>query len=134
MVQKEVIQSSRILIIDDEASNILLLEAVLEEGGYTNFSKTTNPRQALEFFTVYQPDLIMLDLVMPHLDGFSLMIQLRSRIPDNTYLPVMVLTGSIAHDTKKKALSLGAKDFLTKPFDPTEVLLRTYNLLETRWL
>ena len=133
MVRKEIIQSSRILIVDDNASNLMLLEAVLEEGGYTNFSKTTDPRQVLEFFNVYQPDLIMLDLMMPYLDGFSLMTQLRSRIPDNTYLPILVLTANVAHDARKKALSLGAKDFLTKPFDNSEVLLRTYNLLETRW-
>jgi PleD family two-component response regulator len=134
MVQKEIILSSRILIVDDEPANVLLLERILQRGGYINLTKTTDPRQVLEFFAVYQPDLILLDLMMPHVNGFSLMTQLRSRIPENTYLPIMVLTADVTPKAKQEALSLGAKDFLTKPFDATEVLLRVYNLLETRWL
>jgi DNA-binding response OmpR family regulator len=112
----------------------LLLERILQAGGYTNLTKTTDPRKVLEFFTVYKPDLILLDLMMPQLDGLALLIQLRSRIPENTYLPIMVLTADVTSKAKQQALSLGAKDFLTKPFDTTEVLLRVYNLLETRWL
>jgi PleD family two-component response regulator len=134
MVQKEVIQKSRILIVDDEPANVLLLERILQQGGYTNLSKTTDPRQVLEFFNVYQPDLILLDLMMPHVDGYSLLTQLRSRIPDKHYLPILVLTADVTPKAKQQAFSLGAKDFLTKPFDATEVLLRVYNLLETRWL
>ena len=88
----------------------------------------------LEFFTAYKPDLILLDLMMPHIDGLALMTQLRSRIPENTYLPIMVLTADVTSKAKQQALSHGARDFLTKPFDATEVLLRVYNLLETRWL
>jgi CheY-like chemotaxis protein len=72
--------------------------------------------------------------MMPHIDGLALMKQLHSRIPENTYLPIMVLTADVTPKAKQQALSLGAKDFLTKPFDATEVLLRVYNLLETRWL
>ena len=101
---------------------------------FAKLTKTTDPRQVLEFFTIYQPDLILLDLMMPELDGLSLITQLRSRIPENTYLPIMVLTADVTSKAKQQALSLGAKDFLTKPFDTTEVLLRVYNLLETRWL
>jgi DNA-binding response OmpR family regulator len=112
----------------------LLLERILQMGGYTNLTKTTDPRKALEFFTAYKPDLILLDLMMPHIDGLALMKQLRSRIPENNYLPIMVLTADVTPKAKLQALSLGAKDFLTKPFDATEVLLRVYNLLETRWL
>jgi PleD family two-component response regulator len=134
MVQKEIIQKSRILIVDDQAANVLLLERILQQGGYTNLSKTTDPRQVLEFFALYKPDLILLDLMMPHVDGYALLTQLRSRIPDNHYLPILVLTADVAPKAKQQALSLGAKDFLTKPFDATEVLLRVYNLLETRWL
>src|SRR6185369_5265927 len=95
---------------------------------------TTDPRQVLEFFTIYQPDLILLDLMMPDVGGLDLMPQLRSRIPENSYLPIMVLTADATPKAKQQALSLGAKDFLTMPFDATEVLLRVYNLLETRWL
>ena len=134
MVQKEVIQKSRILIVDDQAANVLLLERILQQGGYTNLSKTTDPRQVLEFFTLYQPDLVLLDLMMPHVTEYSLLTQLRSRIPDNHYLPILVLTADVAPKARQQALSLGAKDFLTKPVDATEVLLRVYNLLETRWL
>ena len=134
MIQKEIIRSSRILIVDDQPANVLLLERILQTGGYTNLSKTTDPRQVLEFFTVYKPDLILLDLMMPNVDGYSLLTQLRSRIPDNHYLPILVLTGDVTPKAKQQALTLGAKDFLTKPLDATEVLLRVYNLLETRWL
>jgi CheY-like chemotaxis protein len=134
MTRKQIIQESRILIVDDEPANVLLLERILQMGGYTNLTKTTDPRKALEFFTAYNPDLILLDLMMPHVDGLALMKQLRSRIPENTYLPIMVLTADVTPKAKQQALSLGAKDFLTKPFDASEVLLRVYNLLETRWL
>ena len=134
MIQKEIIQQSRILIVDDQAANVLLLERILQQAGYSNLSKTTDPRQVLEFFAVYQPDLILLDLMMPYIDGYSLLTQLRSRIPDNHYLPILVLTADASSKAKQQALSLGAKDFLTKPFDAIEVLLRVYNLLETRWL
>lgn len=134
MIQKEIIQSSRILIVDDQPANVLLLERILQQGGYTNVSKTTDPRRVLEFFTVYKPDLILLDLMMPNVDGYSLLTQLRSRIPDKHYLPILVLTADVTPKAKQQALSLGAKDFLTKPYDATEVLLRIYNLLETRWL
>lgn len=134
MVEKEVIQTSRILIVDDEAANVLLLERILQQGGYISLSKTTDPREVLKLFTLFQPDLILLDIMMPHVDGFSLMMQLRSRIPDNIYLPILVLTADVSPKVKQKALSLAAKDYLTKPLDATEVLLRVYNLLETRWL
>ena len=134
LIRKQIIQESRILIVDNRSANVLLLERILQTGGYTNLTKTTDPRQVLEFFTTYQPDLILLDLMMPHVGGLALMTQLRSRIPENTYLPIMVLTADITVKAKQQALSLGAKDFLTKPFDATEVLLRVYNLLETRWL
>src|SRR6266481_3258921 len=134
MVQKEVILKSRILIVDDQPANVLLLERILQKGGYTNLSKSNDPRQLLELFTVYQPDLILLDLMMPQVDGYSLLTQLRSRIPDNHYLPILVLTADVTPKAKQQAFSLGAKDFLTKPFDATEVLLRVYNLLETRWV
>ena len=133
-MQKEIIRGSRILIVDDQPANVLLLERILQQGGYTNLSKTTDPRRVLEFFAVYQPDLIILDLMMPNVDGYSLLTQLRSRIPDQHYLPVLVLTADVTPKARQQALSLGAKDFLTKPFDATEVLLRVYNLLETRWL
>ena len=134
MQRKQIIEESRILIVDDQEANILLLRRILQTGGYTNVTATTDPRQVLANFAIYQPDLILLDLMMPHVGGLDLMTQLRSRIPDDTFLPIMVLTADATAKTKQQALSMGAKDFLTKPFDATEVLLRVYNLLETRWL
>src|SRR5260370_15040004 len=103
MLQKEVIQKSRILIVDDEPANVLLLERILQQGGYTNLSKTNDPRQVFELFTVYQPDLILLDLMMPHVDGYSLLTQLRSRIPDNHYLPILVLTADVTAKPTQQA-------------------------------
>ena len=132
--RRDIIQNGRILIVDDEPANVLLLERILQQAGYANFSKTNDPREVLEFFTVYKPDLILLDLMMPNVDGYALLTQLRSRIPDNHYLPILVLTADVSAKARQHALSLGAKDFLTKPFDAAEVLLRVYNLLETRWI
>lgn len=133
-MNREIVQDTRILIVDDTPGNIDLLERVLQQAGYKQIFRTTDPRNALERFTFYKPDLILLDLMMPHIDGLSLMKQLRSRIPEGHYLPIIVLTADAAVTAKRQALSLGAKDFLTKPFDVTEITLRVNNLAETRWL
>ncbi len=133
-MDREIIQATRVLIVDDTLANIELLERVLQQAGYKDISRTTDPRNALELFGVYKPDLILLDLMMPHVDGLSLMKQLRSRIPDGHYLPIIVLTADVTAAKKRQALSLGAKDFLTKPFDVMEITLRVNNLAETRWL
>jgi two-component system sensor histidine kinase/response regulator len=133
-MDREIIRGTRVLIVDDTLANVELLERVLQQAGYTEISRTTDPRRALEMFGVYKPDLILLDLMMPHVDGLSLMKQLRSRIPEDQYLPIIVITADATASTKRQALSLGAKDFLTKPFDVTEITLRVNNLAETRWL
>ena len=133
-MNREIVEDTRILIVDDTPGNIDLLERVLQQAGYRQLFRTTDPRCVLERFTVYKPDLILLDLMMPHVDGLSLMKQLRSRIPEGHYLPIIVLTADVAATAKRQALSLGAKDFLTKPFDVTEITLRVNNLAETRWL
>lgn len=124
----------RILIIDDQPTNTLLLEGILEEEDYQAYRSITDSRQALPVFLEYQPDLILLDLQMPHLDGFEVMKQLRARIPSDTFFPILVLTADIQPETKRLALAEGATDFLTKPFDATEVILRIRNLLQTRAL
>ncbi len=133
-MDNEIIRSTRILIVDDTPGNIELLERVLRQASYQEIFSTTDPRKALEQFNLYNPDLVLLDLMMPHLDGLSLMKQLRSRVPDGHYLPIVVLTADATTSTRRQALTLGAKDFLTKPFDVTEVVLRVNNLAETRWL
>ncbi len=133
-MRKEIFQNSRILIIDDRAENVLLLERMLTEAGYQYLRGITDSRQALNTFTDFNPDLVAIDLRMPHVDGFALLKQFRSRIPDGTFVPMLVLTADNSRKSKQDALSLGAKDFITKPLDRAETLLRIYNLLETRWL
>ena len=125
---------ARILIVDDREPNVLLLQAILENDDYFNIKTTSDSRQVVSLVQEFQPDLILLDLMMPHLDGYAVMEQLRAVIPPDTYLPILVLTADATSQAKQRALGLGAKDFLTKPFDQVEVLLRIKNLLETRAL
>lgn len=128
------VRQSRILIIDDQPSNISLLRQILERGGFRTCEGLGEAKQALTRFCEFNPDIVLLDVHMPGVDGISLLRQLRSRIPDSTYLPVIIMTADTAPKVRQNALSLGAKDFITKPFDATEVLLRIQNLLETRFL
>ena len=128
------LKNARILIVDDQDLNTELLESLLEDDGYTNYKSTRDPREVLPLYTKFQPDLILLDLMMPYMDGYAVMQQIGPRVPEGTYLPILVLTGETSAEAKKKALSMGAKDFLAKPLDSTEVLLRVKNLLETRFL
>ena len=128
------LKNAMILIIDDKESNIDILEGLLEETGYTHIQSTTDPRMAVDLFKAFNPDLILLDLMMPHLNGFEVMEQLKPLIPQGTYLPILVITADITSETKLRALSGGAKDFLSKPFDLNEIRIRISNLLETRYL
>jgi putative two-component system response regulator len=125
---------ARILVVDDERVNVILLERILQQAGYTNIRSTTDSAQAAALYDEFEPDLILLDLHMPGLDGFAVMEQLDGRIQDDSFLPILILTADIRPEIKRRALSAGAKDFVTKPFDRTEVLLRIQNLLETRFL
>ena len=134
MIKEETVKNARILIVDDQDANVLLLERLLATAGYKNFMSTKDPRQVLPLFGKFQPDLILLDIMMPHLDGYSVMQQICPRVPDGDYLPILVLTADTNTEAKRKALAMGARDFLHKPLDATEVLLRIKNLLETRFL
>ncbi len=127
-------KGARILIVDDEVANVRLLERLLERGGYTDLRSTTESRQVVPLFREFQPDLVLLDLLMPQPDGFQILEDLKPLISDGAYLPVLVLTADVSGETKRKALAAGAKDFVIKPFDAMEVLLRIGNLLETRFL
>ena len=127
-------KDARILVVDDERVNVVLLERILEQDGYTNVRSTTKSEQAIALYDEFEPDLILLDLHMPGLDGFAVMERLEDRIASDTFLPILILTADIRPEVKRRALSAGAKDFVTKPFDRTEVLLRIQNLLETRFL
>jgi len=128
------LNEAKILIVDDTLANVRLLECILNNVGYTRLISTTNPAQVAGIYTELQPDLILLDLRMPQLDGFAVMRQLEKLIPDENYVPILMLTADASPEAKQRALSAGAKDFLTKPFDPVEVVLRIKNLLETRLL
>src|ERR1700687_4048198 len=131
-MQKEIIQNSKILIVDDQSANVELLLAILRHHGFRFLHSFTDPRRVAPAFQDISPDLVLLDLRMPYVDGLSLFKQLRSQIPEDSYLPFLILTADHSDGAKTDALALGAKDFLTKPFDQMEVVLRCYNLLETR--
>ncbi len=123
----------KILIVDDEPANVALLEAMLSESGYTRVRALTDSRLVLETYAAFTPDLVLLDLMMPHVDGFAVLEALRST-PREVFLPVIVLTADVNEETKRRALRAGATDFLLKPFDEVEVLLRIANMLEIRRL
>ena len=128
------ILNAKILIIDDAEANLKLLEDLLTREGFHQIISTTDSTRALDLFIAFQPDLILLDLMMPELDGYAVLEILSRHIPKDEYLPVLVLTADANIVAKRKALALGAKDFLTKPFDTIEAMLRVWNLLETRIL
>ena len=115
-------------MIDDEPANAELLEAILMDNGYEHVKSVTDSRLALEVGLIFEPDLILLDLMMPHVDGFTILETLRSE-PDGASLPVIVLTADESKETKLRVLNAGADDFILKPFDLAEVLLRIENLL-----
>ena len=123
----------KILVVDDEPANVALLEAMLSEGGYTRVKSVTDSRLAMEAYESFEPDLVLLDLMMPHVDGFALLELLRTAAR-GSFFPILVLTADANEGTKLRALRAGATDFLLKPFDQLEVLLRMTNLLETRRL
>jgi signal transduction histidine kinase len=127
-----ILPTARILVVDDEEANVDLLEQMLDRAGYTRVTGITDPRRVMPLFRDQPPDLVLLDLVMPHLDGFAVMEQLRPEIPAEAFLPILVLTADITTETRRRALAVGATDFLTKPFDHVELLLRINNLLRTR--
>jgi putative two-component system response regulator len=125
---------ARILVVDDDRANVDLLRRVLEPQGYTHIRTTSDPLEAPEIFEEFEPDLVLLDLWMPGMDGFQLMEALRERTPGGVYVPILVITSDSSQDAKRRALAGGARDFLPKPLSPAEVRLRIRNLLETRFL
>jgi signal transduction histidine kinase len=131
---KELNPDARLLIVDDCVANISLLRNILNRLGFTQIDTITDPRETLHHVTEFRPDLIILDLNMPHLDGFAVMRQLAGVIPRDTFLPVLVLTADVTGETKRKALAGGASDLVTKPFNSAEVFMRIRNLLQIRFL
>jgi cyclic di-GMP phosphodiesterase len=130
----EKLHEARILVVDDEEPNVLLMERILDRAGFGNVLSTSDPREVLGLVEEFQPDLLLLDLMMPHLDGFEILELLGSVVPLDQYLPVLVLTADATQEVRRRALRAGARDFLTKPFDVDEVLLRIANMLDIRFL
>src|SRR5690348_16931225 len=127
----EQLLAAKILIVDDEDADIRALEWALRQARFSNFRSLTASTRALEEFKQFQPDLVVLDLQMPELDGFGVLKQLRESAPAGEFLPVLVITGDNTSETRGRALQAGANDFLGKPIDCTEVTLRIRNLLQT---
>lgn len=123
-----------ILIIDDEPVNLLLLSRMLAKAGYSAIETVDDARDALSAFAACRPDLVIVDLHMPHLDGFALIAELRRVIPADEFLPIIMLTADTNPEMELRALELGANDFLNKPFQPVQIALRVRNLLHTRRL
>lgn len=126
-------KSGRILIVDDQDENTRLLARILARAGYTNVASTTNSDEALALHTNFQPDLVLLDLHMRGKDGFQVLQEIVVHGSDER-IPVLMITADDSAEVKRQALALGAKDFVGKPFDSGEVLLRISNLLETHFL
>ena len=134
MITPADILHGKILIVDDKAANVLLLERMLRGAGYGTsgtITSTMRPDEVCELHLKNRYDLILLDLEMPGMDGFQVMENLKE-IEADGYLPVLVITAQPGH--KMRALKAGAKDFVSKPFDLGEVLIRVHNMLEVRLL
>jgi response regulator RpfG family c-di-GMP phosphodiesterase len=132
MPDQERLKELPILAVDDEESNVLLLRMTLEQAGYVNVHTTTDPLQVPTTFVQIDPRLVLLDLHMPGMDGFELMERLGGLRERGRGVPFLVLTGDATGDAKRRALSLGARDFLTKPIDQVELLLRVSNVLQVQ--
>ncbi|WP_135077300.1 HD domain-containing phosphohydrolase [Terasakiella sp. SH-1] len=133
-VKLETLKDSKILVVDDNPSNVLLLEALLQQEDYHNITSTTDPTVVRSLHEEHDFDLILLDIQMPKLNGFEVMEQLKEHHDQDDYLPVLVLTAQTDMDTRLRSLDLGARDFVTKPFQHAEVLQRIHNSLEIRHL
>ena len=131
MITSSDILHGKILIVDDQKANVALLEQMLRSAGYVSVASTMNPGKVCELHLVNRYDLILLDLQMPGMDGFQVMENLKE-IETGGYLPVLVITAQPEH--KLRALKAGARDFVSKPFDLAEVLIRVHNMLEVRLL
>jgi putative two-component system response regulator len=129
----QLLKDANILIVEDQEINIRLLKGMLIREGYTNVIHTDDSRQALSLFQEFQPDIVLLDLHMPHLDGFAVMEQF-ARHTNGDYIPILVLTADATTSTRQRALTCGAMDFINKPFRVAEVLIRVHNFLQARQL
>jgi DNA-binding response OmpR family regulator len=130
----QVAKDARILIVDDQESNLAILSQILGRAGYAISISINDPAEALVKFADLQPDLLLLDWHMEPLSGLDFIQGLKCRIHPEEMPPILVLTGDISPETRREALAVGATDFLSKPLDASEVLLRIRNLLQMRRL
>ena len=128
------IRESRILVIDDEEANLELLRGLLRREGYTNVHCLSDAARAMPTFLESRPDIVLLDLMMPSVDGYAVLESLSRLVSSDDLVPVIVLTADASVAARRRALALGARDFVSKPFDLIEVALRISNLLEMRML
>jgi putative two-component system response regulator len=131
-VNADVFTDARLIVVDDHEPNVLALEALLEQWGVPHVWSTTRSADAGALVAEHDPDLVLLDLHMPEPDGFEVMEELQRLNTSPAPLPVIVLTADITPEARRRALACGARDFVTKPFDPVEVELRVRNLLAAR--
>ena len=124
----------RILVVDDEPLSVKIICRVLNAAGHEDVVSTNDGLQAISLIRFSTPDLIILDLHMPGFDGFDLLQSMTSVMPAGDFIPILVLTGDMIADTRRGALKLGATDFVNKPFDNSELVLRIENMLKTRLL
>ncbi|MGH7671236.1 MAG: ATP-binding response regulator [Gemmatimonadaceae bacterium] len=133
-ISQEQLKDACLLLVDDEQTNLTLLRLILGRAGYTRVHTLSDARDVLPLARALSPDLVVLDLRMPTMSGFTVLEGLVEQTAPDEFLPILVVTGDASQTARQRALKLGAKDFLTKPFEATEVLLRIHNLLVTRML
>lgn len=133
IVTKEDIKKAKILVVDDNSANIDLLSKILLKDGYEYIFSTQNPLEVESLYSEHQFHLIILDLNMPDLDGFQIMRILKEKFPD-VWIPIIIVTAQNDQPSKIRSLSLGARDFLTKPIDRLEVINTVYNIVETKMM
>jgi putative two-component system response regulator len=126
------LRGADVLVVDDEPANVALVSTILERNGFTQIRSTTDPREFRTMFVDQRPDIVLLDLHMPHISGLEILGEVGRLLEPDEYLPVLVLSADVTAKARRDALGAGATDFLTKPFDTTEMGLRVLNCLETR--
>jgi putative two-component system response regulator len=128
------IKNARIFVVDDDPASVEVLELILKDAGYTSLSMITDSRQAISMFRSGDPDLVLLDLHMPHQDGYEVLRTMRYLVPADAFVPIIVLTADVTLEARRRTLASGATDFLSKPFDTIEIGLRIENMLRMRFL
>lgn len=126
------LKSTLIMVVDDEPANLSLVDRAFRREGFDRVSTFLDARDALAAFAENKPDLVLLDLMMPGVDGYELLESFRRLTPLTDYVPILVLTADSTMNARLRALSLGANDVLLKPYDVAEMLMRSWVLLDTR--